>query len=172
VDFSGFNSDTMNKKLTTLFLLFSISSSFLYAQPRQGMQAYEVALPSLKGDTIKLSSLKGKVVLLDFWASWCKPCRASNKGLVKLYSKFKDKGFEILGVSLDEDVKDWKKAVTADKLTWPQVNDAAGWESSTVSKWGLYAIPTSYLIDQNGKLLAMDLEGKELEKALKELIGK
>jgi peroxiredoxin len=161
----------IKKTLAVAFLIFFYGSA-IPAQPRQGMQAYEVALPSLKGDTLKLSSLKGKIVLLDFWASWCKPCRASNKGLVKLYSKFKSKGFEIFGVSLDEDKKDWKKAVSADKITWPQVNDAGGWESATVNRWGLYAIPTSYLIDRNGKLIAMDMEGKELEKALKELMDK
>lgn len=159
------------KTLAVAFLIFFFSFE-ISAQPRQGMQAYEVALPSLKGDTLKLSSLKGKIVLLDFWASWCKPCRASNKGLVKLYSKFKNQGFEIFGVSLDEDQKDWKKAVATDKITWLQVNDAGGWESGTVNRWGLYAIPTSYLIDRNGKLIAMDLEGKELERALKELMDK
>ncbi len=133
--------------------------------------APEVALPSLNGDTIRLSSLKGKVVLLDFWASWCGPCRTSNKGLVKLYPKFKDKGFEILGVSLDDDKTDWEKAVKKDKVSWLQVIDPGGWQSSTAMKWGIMAIPTSYLIDRNGKLIAMDLEGKNLEKALKDIFS-
>lgn len=133
--------------------------------------APEVALPSLNGDTIRLSSLKGKVVLLDFWASWCGPCRTSNKGLVKLYPKFKDKGFEILGVSLDDDKTDWEKAVKKDKVSWLQVIDPGGWRSPTVMRWGLVAIPTSYLIDKNGKLIAMDLEGKNLEKALKDIFS-
>ena len=110
-------------------------------------------------------------MLLDFWASWCKPCRASNKGLVKLYPKFKDKGFEILGVSLDEDKGDWKKAIKQDKINWLQVNDPGGWQSPTVMQWRINAIPTSYLINRNGELIAMDLEGKELEKALKEILG-
>ncbi len=141
------------------------------AQIKQGYNAPEVALPSATGDTVRLSSLKGKVVLLDFWASWCGPCRVSNKGLAKLYPKFKDKGFEILGVSLDEDHADWQKAVKKDKISWLQVIDDGGWESVTVSKWRISAIPTSYLINKEGVLIAMDLEGKELEKALKQLLG-
>lgn len=149
-------------------LFFSVNA---IAQVKSGYKAPEVALPSATGDTILLSSLKGKVVLLDFWASWCKPCRASNKGLVKLYPKFKDKGFEILGVSLDEDKADWKKAIKQDKINWLQVNDPGGWQSPTVLQWRINAIPTSYLINRNGELIAMDLEGKELEKALKEILG-
>ncbi len=149
-------------------LFFSVDA---IAQVKSGYKAPEVALPSTTGDTILLSSLKGKVVLLDFWASWCKPCRASNKGLVKLYPKFKDKGFEILGVSLDEDKGDWKKAIKQDKINWLQVNDPGGWQSPTVMQWRINAIPTSYLINRNGELIAMDLEGKELEKALKEILG-
>jgi len=106
-----------------------------------------------------------------FWESWCGPCRVSNKGLVKLYPKYKDKGFEILGVSLDEDASDWQKAVKKDKISWLQVIDNGGWESKTVNQWRISAIPTSYLINKDGTLIAMDLEGKDLEKALKELLG-
>jgi len=155
-----------------IIILFSFFLSVdAIAQSKPVYKAPEVALPSATGDTILLSSLKGKVVLLDFWASWCKPCRASNKGLVKLYPKFKDKGFEILGVSLDEDKADWKKAIKQDKINWLQVNDPGGWQSPTVMQWRINAIPTSYLINRNGELIAMDLEGKELEKALKEILG-
>jgi peroxiredoxin len=134
--------------------------------------AQEVALPSINGDTIRLSSLKGKVVLLDFWASWCGPCRVSNKGLVKMYAKYKSKGFEIFGVSLDEDKTKWKNAIRKDKITWIQVNDAGGHEAKTGMDWDISAIPTSFLIDKEGKLIAMDLDGKELEKALKYLLEK
>ncbi|MEQ1678388.1 MAG: TlpA disulfide reductase family protein [Chitinophagaceae bacterium] len=161
-----------NRKLLFFFLLFFFSEKVVEAQPTQGQFAEELALPSVNGDTIRLSSLKGKVVLLDFWASWCGPCRVSNKSLVKLYSKYKGKGFEILGVSLDDNVRNWKAAIKQDKITWLQVNEAGVWTSQTVDTWAISAIPTSYLIDKDGRLLAMDLEGKELEKALKYLLDK
>lgn len=161
-----------NQKSLFFFLLFFFSVKATEAQPAQGQFAEELALPSVNGDTIRLSSLKGKVVLLDFWASWCGPCRVSNRSLVKLYSKYKSKGFEILGVSLDDNIRNWKAAIKQDKITWLQVNEAGVWTSQTVDTWAISAIPTSYLIDKEGRLLAMDLEGKELEKALKYLLDK
>jgi peroxiredoxin len=162
------------KKLNTYLLIsfFWLASSPVKAQIRQGYDAPEIALPTVTGDTIRLSSLKGKVVLLDFWASWCGPCRSSNKQLVKLYPKYKAKGFEIFGVSLDDDKNKWKNAIQKDKINWLQVNDGGGWDAPTAVTWNISAIPTSYLIDQTGKLIAMDLEGKYLEKALKDLLGK
>ncbi len=144
----------------------------LNAQPKQGQMAAEIALPSITGDTIRLSSLKGKVILLDFWASWCGPCRVANKGLVKLYDKFKSKGFEIYSVSLDDEKENWIKAIKKDKITWQQVIDRGGWETPTAAQWRINALPTSYLINKEGRLIAMDLEGKELEKALKEMLDK
>jgi peroxiredoxin len=162
---------TNYKVITSIFFSFLFSLA-INAQPKQGQLAAEVALPSANGDTIRLSSLKGKVVLLDFWASWCGPCRVSNRSMAKLYSKYKDKGFEILGVSLDDEKVKWKNAIKQDKIKWLQVNEGGGWEAKTAQAWNISAIPTSYLIDKDGKLLAMDLEGKELEKALKYLIDK
>lgn len=162
----------INKKIIFTLSLNLFICAALNAQPKQGQVAADIALPSVSGDTIHLSSLKGKVVLLDFWASWCGPCRSSNKELTKLYPKYKSKGFEILGVSLDDDNSKWKMAIAKDKITWLQVNEPGGWEAKTAMMWNISAIPTSFLIDKEGKLLAMDLTGKELEKALKYLIDK
>ena len=151
-----------------LAFFFSLKAK---AQPKYGQYAYEISLPSVTGDTLKLSSLKGKVVLLDFWASWCSPCRASNKRLTRLYPKYKDKGFEIFSVSIDDKKRDWIKAIGKDKINWLQVIDPGGWSAPTAVKWRIDGIPTSYLIDKTGKLIGMDLEGKDLEKSLQELLG-
>jgi len=155
-----------------LFIGIIVLSTAAKAQPKPGDMAYEIALTSPKGDTISLSSFQGKVVLIDFWASWCGPCRLSNRQLIKLYSKYKSKGFEIYGVSLDEDKKDWMKAIKQDKVAWTQVIDNRGWEAQTAIDWGLYQIPTSYLINKDGIIVGMDLEKNDLEKALKDLLGK
>ena len=149
-----------------------LATSGVKAQISQGYDAPDIALPSVNGDTIRLSSLKGKVVLLDFWASWCGPCRSSNKELTKLYPKYKAKGFEIFGVSIDAGRNNWLKAIRQDKISWLQVNDPGDWNAKIVAQWGLYGIPTSYLIGKDGKFIAMDLKGKELEKALKVLLEK
>jgi len=129
------------------------------------------SVADLKGDSIKLSSLKGKVVLLDFWASWCGPCRVSNRQLVKLYSKYKESGFEIFGVSIDEDKEDWKKAIAKDKITWLQANDTGGWDAKGAIKWQVDAIPASFLVNKNGDVVAINLEKDELEKKIKELLS-
>lgn len=131
----------------------------------------DIALPSVNGDTIRLSSFKGKVVLIDFWASWCGPCRTSNRQLAKLYSKYKDKGFEIYGVSFDEGKSAWEKAIKKDKITWVQVNDDTGSASKTANAWDVYQIPTSFVMDKEGKLVAMDPDNKALEKILKDLLN-
>lgn len=162
----------INRKIIFTFFIGILFFNVAGAQPRQGQMAAEIALLSTTGDTLRLSSLKGKVVLLDFWASWCGPCRVANRGLAKLYPKFKDKGFEIFAVSLDTDKSDWKNAIKKDKVSWMQVIDPGGWDTPTASNWGIVALPTSYLIDREGRLIAMDMAGKELEKALKELIDK
>lgn len=162
---------TRFKKILFILLLFFFANQAT-AQIKQGYYAPEIALPSVNGDTLRLSSLKGKVVLLDFWASWCGPCRTSNKMVAKLYSKYKSKGFEIFGVSIDAEKGNWLKAIRQDKIKWLQVNDPGDWNARIVSEWNIYGIPTSYLIDKEGKFVAMDLKEKDLEKTLKEMLEK
>ena len=162
----------MNRRcliLVTIFFFFAIRG---YAQPKQGQLATEIALPSATGDTLRLSSFKGKIVLLDFWASWCGPCRDANREMGKIYSKYKDKGFEIFSVSVDNETDKWLSAIRKDKITWSQVISYGGWAAPTAMQWGIEALPTSYLIDREGHLVAMDLEGKQLEKTLKYMLGK
>jgi len=162
----------MSFKRLSLFILIIGSFVVAKAQPKPGDLAYDINLTSPKGDTISLSSMQGKVVLIDFWASWCGPCRLSNRQLVKLYSKYKDKGFEIYGVSLDENKKDWMRAIKQDKIAWTQVIDNRGWEAQTAIDWNLYQIPTSYLVNKDGIIVGVDLEKNDLEKALKNLLGR
>jgi thiol-disulfide isomerase/thioredoxin len=161
----------INFKKIFFAAIILIALQTVNAQPRYGEDAYEIALPSAGGDTVKLSSLKGKVVLLDFWASWCPPCRATNRRLTRLYPKYREKGFEILSVSIDDNQRDWKRAIVKDKVSWLEVIDHGGWYAPSAVQWRVNAIPTSYLIDKNGKVIAMDIEGKELERSLKELLG-
>jgi glutathione peroxidase-family protein len=160
----------LKNTLIASFVVFAISAKG-QMQPNIEDTRLDFSLPSLKGDSIRLSSMKGKVFLLDFWASWCVPCRYSNKQLVKLYSKYKDKGFEILGVSLDEKRNEWKKAVAKDKITWLQINDDGGWNAISAAKWNINAIPASFLIDKDGNVVAFDPEKQDLENRIKQLLG-
>ena len=163
-----------NLRILTLIFVLVFSSFAGEAQapiPNITDNRLDFTVASLKGDSIKLSSLKGKILLLDFWASWCGPCRISNKQLVKLYSKYKDKGFEILGVSLDDESKNWKKAVSKDKITWLQGIDSGGWDALAPIKWQVDALPTSFLINKDGDVVAINLEKNDLEKKIKELLG-
>jgi peroxiredoxin len=133
-----------------------------------GQPAPEIALNTPEGKELKLSDLKGKLVLIDFWASWCKPCRQENPNVVKVYNQYKDKGFEILGVSLDKNKKDWLKAIDVDGLGWLHVSDLKMWNSIAAQAYNVRAIPKTFLIDKEGKILAKDLRGE----ALKERIAK
>lgn len=125
----------------------------------------------VEGKPVKLSSFKGKYVLLDFWASWCKPCRMENPNVVKVYNKFKDKNFTIVGVSLDQSKDAWVKAIQADRLTWNHVSDLQQWNNAAAQMYHIQSIPGNFLIDPNGKIVARDLRGEDLEKKLCELLG-
>ena len=140
------------------------------AQLRPGTMAPEISLPDTKDSVVNLSSLKGKVVLVDFWASWCGPCRAANPSVVKLYNKYKGKGFEVFGVSIDSKKTAWVKAIKQDRIKYTQVNDVAGWYSKVAETWGVDAIPASFLLDKTGKIVAFDAEGKDLDKLVNDLL--
>ena len=156
--------------LIFLLLLAAVSAEG-QVQPNITDPRLDFSLPDLKGDSLRLSSMKGKVFLLDFWASWCVPCRFSNKNLVKLYEKYREKGFEILSVSLDDNKTAWKKAVSKDKITWLQINDSAGWDARSAAKWQVDAIPASFLVDKNGDVVAINAEKQELESKIRQLLG-
>jgi len=133
-------------------------------------QAPELSLPDINGNEIKLSSFRGKYVLVDFWASWCAPCRRENPNVVSAYNKYKNKNFTILGVSLDSQKDDWVDAVQADKLSWTQVSDLKEWKSAAVTTFDFNGIPFNVLIDPDGKIIAQSLRGDELDKKLAEVL--
>jgi len=151
-------------------LIFLMSAFFSNAQLRVGSLAPEISLPDTRDSIIKLSSLRGKVVLVDFWASWCMPCRAANPSIVRLYKKYKEKGFEVLAVSIDTKKDAWLRAIRQDKMTYTQVNENTGWSSTTAEKYFVEQIPTSFLLDQAGRLVAIDPYGNELETRIKNLL--
>ena len=124
------------------------------------------------GQMISLGNYKGKYVLLDFWASWCTPCRQESPTLVRLYKTYKEKGFTILSVSVDDNRVKWLKAIKKDGLVWENVSELNGWSSPTAILYNVSAIPNSFLIDKQGKIIAKNLRGKDLEDKLAELLGK
>jgi peroxiredoxin len=137
-----------------------------------GQPAPEIALPNPEGQVVKLSSLKGKYVLVDFWAKWCGPCRQENPNVVRVFNKYKDKGFTVFGVSLDRTKEDWIKAIKEDNLTWTHVSDLKYWQSEAAKTYGITGIPFSILLDPNGVIIAKNLRGQALEAKLAEIFGK
>lgn len=136
-----------------------------------GAVAPDLSFPTPTGESLSLSSLRGQYVMLDFWASWCGPCRKENPNVVRLYAQYHSKGFEILGVSLDQDPNRWKQAIGADGLTWPHISDLKGWSSEAAQIYQVRSIPQTFLIDPQGRIIAKGLRGEELENKLAELLG-
>ena len=136
-----------------------------------GAQAPEIDLPNPDGKNIKLSSLKGKVVLIDFWASWCGPCRMEMPNVVNTYNKYKAKGFTVYSVSLDKEANAWKNSIKSLGMTWEnQVSDLKFWQCEAAQRYGVNGIPATFLLDKDGKIVATNLRGAELEKKVAELL--
>ena len=135
-----------------------------------GQSAPAFTINNLEGKPLSLADFKGKFVLLDFWASWCQPCRQENPNVVKVYNKFKNKNFDILGISLDTDKAAWQNAIKADGLTWHHVSELKDFNGETVRKYQVDAIPSSFLINPQGIIVAKNLRGEELDSFLTKTI--
>ena len=145
-----------------------------YVQTAVGKPVIDFTQSDIHNKPVKTTDFRGKYLLIDFWASWCVPCRAENPHLVAAYKTYQSKGFEILGVSLDDEDKrkDWLKAIETDGLPWTQVSDLKGWKNEAGVLYGIRSIPSNFLIDPQGKIIARNLRGKQVEEKLKEIFGK
>ncbi len=166
-----FNSLDSNVRLSTEGLQFG-ERIRIAKYTSVGSEAPDFEMEAPDGKNLKLSDFRGKYVLLDFWASWCMPCRAEHPYLREVYKNYKDKGFEIFAVSLDQEGKKqaWLNAIEQDKITWPQVSDLKFFNSKAATLYGITAIPQSFLLDKEGKILAKNLRGKTLENFLKTIL--
>ena len=162
---------TNHRVLTSLLLWAGLSVQIFAAQP--GEQAPLLALPRMdNAETIRLSDLKGKVIYIDFWASWCGPCRKENPAVVKLYEKYKDEGFTIMSVSLDKNRDSWIAAIKKDNLSWPNhVSDLGFWSSRVPKMYNVRGIPFTVLIDKDGNIIKTKLRAHDLEVELKRIFG-
>ncbi|VXB04469.1 Peroxiredoxin [Flavobacterium sp. 9AF] len=136
-----------------------------------GKAAPEFSGPSPDGKTISLKESLGKVTIIDFWASWCKPCRAENPNVVALYNELHEKGLNIIGVSLDKDAESWKKAIADDGLVWNHVSNLKFWKEPIAEQYNVKSIPATFILDEKGNIVAKDLRGEELKAKVKELLG-
>lgn len=157
---------SLSKRVLSSFTGQKITDKYNKAKQFAVGKSIDFTLPDAKGNEFKLSSLKGKYVLVDFWASWCMPCRAENPFLLKAYAELKDKNFEIVGVSLDDKKESWLGAVKADNLPWTQVSDVKGFKTEIAVRFGISAIPQNVLIDPDGKVIAKDLRGEDVNKRI------
>jgi peroxiredoxin len=174
----------MEKMKFVLIAVLLLSVTAVFAQEKKeigydiGDIAPEIELPTPKGDTVALSSLRGQVVLIDFWAGWCGPCRRENPNVVETYKEFKGKdfiigeGFTVYGVSLDKSRDTWTNAIKKDGLTWTQVSDLKYWQSPYVRIYGVRGIPSNFLIDEEGVIIAKNLRGEKLGKTLQKFVVK
>ncbi|RZJ75145.1 MAG: TlpA family protein disulfide reductase, partial [Flavobacterium sp.] len=136
-----------------------------------GSLAPNFSAPDSEGKTVSLEKSLGKVTIIDFWASWCKPCRMENPNVVALFNEYNSKGLKIIGVSLDKDEIKWKDAIAADKLAWLQVSNLKQWDEPIAKLYGVEGIPATFILDASGKIVAKDLRGDQLKAKIKELLG-
>jgi peroxiredoxin len=136
-----------------------------------GQSAPNISLADTAGNLLNLSDLKGNYLLVDFWASWCSPCRKENPNVVKMYQKYNKAGFDVLGISFDSDKNKWVEAIEADKLTWNHMSDLLGWKSAAVPLYGVNSIPHTVLLDKEGIIIGRNLKGEKLENKLQEIFG-
>lgn len=165
-------SDKMKKELPGASYTQKLEALAVQLGPTvEGALAPEIKLPTPEGQELALSSLRGKVVMIDFWASWCGPCRKENPAVKQIYDKYKDKGFEIYAVSLDNNKDQWKAAIAKDGLTWKHVSDLGGWKSSAAQLYSVHSIPQTFLLDEEGRIIKTGLRSHDLEPMLNQLLN-
>jgi peroxiredoxin len=163
------NFDTSLNKSVYIELLNNYNNKLKQLEP--GQPAIDFSMHTYEGEVLQLSSLYGKYLLVDFWASWCPPCREENPSMVSVFNKYKHKGFDILGVSFDKNRDKWITAIEDDQLTWNHVSDLSGWSNAAGKMYGIRSIPSNVLVDPNGTIIARNLRGDDLEKTLNEVLN-